>query len=405
MTSEMSTNAIAALGLGVVGLGRAFMLTLPSILADKRIRLAGAVDPRVEAREEFASRFSAPAYETLSEMLNNSAVELVYVASPHQLHREHALAALAAGRHVLIEKPVALSLDDSRAIINAADHNNRHVAVGPSHSFDPQIAMALEIIKSGKYGALRMIRANYDTDFMYRPRRAEELTTKTGGGVIFSQAVHHIDIVRLLAGGKTRRVTALTGNWDKARPSEGAYMALLEFENGVTANLTYSGYAHYDGDESAGWMGELGQRKDPSEYGAARRKLRTVKNPEEETALKAMRGFGLGELPRDPDGNEHFGELMLSLDHADIRIGPEKIRIYGDEAVTTLPVEPLAAGRRHVMDAIWQMVRENHLPVQNARWGHATLEVCHAILKSAQGGNWQPLKEQVAVPGYPIENK
>lgn len=397
--------AVEPLGLGVVGLSRAFTLTLPSILADPRIRLAAAAEPRPEARVEFTRSFDAPAFESLADMLKEPSVEMVYVASPHQLHREHAVASLAAGRHVLIEKPIAISLEDSRAIIAAAERYRRHVVVGPSHSFDPQVNNALALVINGEFGRLRMIRASYYTDFLYRPRRPEELKTAEGGGVIFSQAAHHIDIIRLLAGGRTARVAALTGSWDAARPTEGAYMALLEFESGVIANLTYSGYAHYDSDEEAGWIGELGVRKDPADYGAARRRLAAISSPEEEAALKSARAFGAGARLPAPDGNEHFGDLMLSFDRADMRIGPHEIKIYGDREVAMRPVYPLAAGRATVMDAIWRAVREDRPAIQDARWGHATLEICHAMLTSAATGSWQQLKEQVAVPGYPADDR
>ena len=90
----------------------------------------------------------------------------------------------------------------------------------------------------------------------------EELDTAKGGGVVFSQAAHQVDIVRLLAGAKATSVRAFTGNWDAARHTEGAYSAQIEFEDGSFASLTYSGYAHFDTDEFMGWWGELGQARD-----------------------------------------------------------------------------------------------------------------------------------------------
>ena len=53
----------------------------------------------------------------------------------------------------------------------------------------------------------------------------------------------------------------MTGDWDAARPTEGAYAALMTFENGAFASLTYSGYGHFDSDEFQGWIGEMGQKK------------------------------------------------------------------------------------------------------------------------------------------------
>jgi phthalate 4,5-cis-dihydrodiol dehydrogenase len=401
LISEHKTSSSTPVGLAVIGLGRGFMLTLPSILADRRIRLVAACDPRPEARAAFEEQFGGTSTANVEELLQRNDVEVVYIASPHQFHRQHAIAAIEAGKHVLIDKPIAIHLADSRAIIAAAERHKGHVAIGPCHSFDPQIRASLKIIRDGTFGRLRMLRANYATDFMYRPRRKEELETKDGGGVIFSQGAHQIDVARLLSGGLVDKVSAITGNWDAARASEGAYAALLQFENGVFANLTYSGYAHFDSDEQQGWISELGTAKDPNRYGEARRKLKNLASGVREENLKEERTFGRASpLPANTE-NEHFGELFLSLDHADIQVTPRELKIYGDDHREVIPVGLESGSRASVMKAIWQMARENKAPVQDARWGHATLEVCHGILKAAATGSWQTMAEQVAVPDYP----
>ena len=401
LISESKISSTAPVGVAVIGLGRGFMLTLPSILADTRLELIAACDPRPEARVAFNEEFGGSSTPHLDELLQTSGVEVVYVASPHQLHKQHAIAALQAGKHVLIEKPIAIDLADSWAIIEAAEKHKRHVTVGPCHSFDPQIQASLNLIKSGQFGRLRMLRANYTTDFMYRPRREEELNTKDGGGVVFSQGAHQIDIARLLSGGLVDKVTALTGSWDTSRSSEGAYAALLEFENGICANLTYSGYAHFDSDEQQGWISELGIAKDPDQYGRARRNLKNMPVGVSEENLKAERTFGRADpMPTNTD-NEHFGELFLSLDHADIQVAPHELRIYGDDHREVIPVGLAHGSRAGAMETIWQMARENNASVQDARWGHATLEVCHGILNAASTGNWQKIANQIAVSDYP----
>ena len=108
-----------------------------------------------------------------------------------------------------------------------------------------------------------MLHALNYTDFLYRPRRPEELDTAQGGGAVFNQAAHQVDIVRLLGGGRVKSVRAATGAWDATRPTEGAYSALLTFEGGAFASLTYDGYGHFDSDELMGWIGESGQQKQP----------------------------------------------------------------------------------------------------------------------------------------------
>ena len=83
-----------------------------------------------------------------------------------------------------------------------------HLVVGHSHSFDAPILRTRELIASGDFGAVRMINAFNYTDFLYRPRRPEELDTAHGGGAVFNQAAHQVDIVRLLGGGRVSRACA-----------------------------------------------------------------------------------------------------------------------------------------------------------------------------------------------------
>src|SRR5438067_9519584 len=235
--------------LGVAGLGRAFTLVAPALAADARIELVAAADPRPEARAQFERDFAGRAYAGVEELCADRAVEVLYVATPHQFHAEHARLAFAAGKHALIEKPMALTLNECRSMVAAAHAAGKQLVVGHSHSFDAPVRRTRELIASGKYGALRMITALNFTDFLYRPRRPEELDTSRGGGAVYNQAAHHVDIVRLLGGGRLKSVRAQTGAWDAARPTEGAYSALLTFENGAFASITYSGYAHLDSDE------------------------------------------------------------------------------------------------------------------------------------------------------------
>jgi phthalate 4,5-cis-dihydrodiol dehydrogenase len=156
---------------------------------------------------------------------------------------------------------MALSLNECTRMIAATRSAGVHLIVGHSHSFNTPVQRCREIIKSGVYGRVKMINALNFTNFSYRPRRPEELDTSADGGVIHSQATHQIDIVRLLGGGLVNSVRAMTGAWDKTRPTEGAYNALLGFEGGSFASCTYSGYGHFDSDELMDNIGEWAGEK------------------------------------------------------------------------------------------------------------------------------------------------
>jgi phthalate 4,5-cis-dihydrodiol dehydrogenase len=394
-------TTIHKIRLGVVGLGRAFTLMLPTFIADERVELAGTADSRPEARRRFESDFGARAYDSIEPLCDDSSIEAIYVASPHQLHAEHARLAAASGKHVLVEKPMALSVDECQSMIDAARRARVQLIVGHSHSFDAPVLRTRELIASDAFGSLQMLTALNFTDFIYRPRRPEELSTREGGGVVFSQAAHQIDVVRLLAGGLVRAVRAFTGQWDPLRATEGAYSALLQFADGTFASLTYSGYAHFDSDEICGDIGELGRPRDPARYGAARRTLASVGSASEESQLKASRGYGGADYSPSTTNaphHQHFGFVIASCERADLRLMPDRVLIYGDSEVRTESLPPPTIPRREVIDELYDAVVHGRAPLHSGEWALATTEVCLALLQSAREGREIALQHQVACP-------
>jgi phthalate 4,5-cis-dihydrodiol dehydrogenase len=341
--------------LGAIGLGRAFSLMAPAFAADPRVKLVAGADRQAEARDTFGGR----AYASAEELCADREVDAVYIATPHPLHAEHACLALAAGKHVLVEKPMALSMRECARMIEAARKAKRALIVGHSHSFDAPIALARKLI--GKFGPLRMITALDFTDYLYRPRRPDELDTSKGGGAVFNQAAHQVDIARLLAGTPARWVRATTQAWDSARPTEGAYQCLVGFD-GATAALTYSGYAHFDSDELMGWIGELGQRKDPAAPWGQRYK------------------------PCGDELHQHFGLVIASCEKADLRPTAEGVMVYSGEEKHLERLPAPRVPRVEVIDELHAAVVQGKPALHDGAWGAATLEVCLAILRSSREG-------------------
>ena len=388
------------LRMGVAGLGRGFTLMLPAFMGHPRVQLVAAADPRAEARRRFAADFSARTYETVDALCADPEVDAVYVATPHQYHAEHAIAASLAGKHVLVDKPMALTLAEATDMIDAAATAGTRLVVGPSHSFDAPIQRARAIVASGELGPVCMITALNFTDFLYRPRRREELDTGAGGGVVFSQAAHQVDVVRLLGGGRVASVRSQTGAWDPARPTEGAYAALLNFTDGAFATLTYSGYGHFDSDDLMGGVGELGRVKEATSYGAARRALASTGDSDAEDAAKAARAYGGVDFRAASGaarGNEHFGLVVVACERGDIRPMPGGVHVFTDNERRFEPLAPPAVPRAAVLDALCRAAFDNRAATQDGPWGRATLEVCLALLESARTGAEVALHHQVAV--------
>jgi phthalate 4,5-cis-dihydrodiol dehydrogenase len=388
-------SASRKLRIGVAGLGRAFSVMLPTFRQDPRVTLVAAADSRAEARRRFATDFGGSAYAEVQELCAHPDVELVYIATPHQYHAEHARLAAAQGKHLLVEKPIALTLEDAQAMIDVARSSGVHLIVGHSHSFDAPILRTRALINGGAFGAVRLIHALNYTDFLYRPRRPEELDTTQGGGALFNQAPHQIDIARLLGGGRVKTVRAQTGAWDRTRPTEGAYAALLIFENGAFASLTYSGYAHFDSDEFQDWIGEMGSPKPPG----ASRQYGGFSDPVAEANLKNARNYG-GQAWRPPShaqAHQHFGTVIVSCDRADLRPLPNGVMIYESSAQRLDPLPPPAVPRAEVIDEIYEAIVHGRAPLHDGSWAMATLEVCLGMLRSAREGREIALQHQVGL--------
>ena len=392
MTANLKPTLLPLpLRIGVIGLGRAFTLMLPTLQADPRVRLVAATDPLDPARRQFEIDFAVRADSSSEALCARSDVDVVYIASPHQFHTEHAVLAAAHGKHVWVEKPMALGLGDCTRMIEATQVAGVQLMVGHSHSFDGPVLRTRQLIDSGDYGAVKMIHAFNYTDFLYRPRRPQELDTAAGGGVIYSQAAHQIDIVRLLGGGQVKSVRAFTGAWDSGRPTEGAYSALLGFANGAFASATYSGYGHFDSDELLGNIGEMGQTKTVGDYGMARKRLRSFLTAQDEIAAKAARNYGgqnwqTTARSATQAAHQHFGHMIVSCEKADLRPDATGVTVYGDheKRFDALPLPTIP--RVEVIDELVNAVGLGQQPLHSGSWARASLAVCLAIQESAQKG-------------------
>jgi phthalate 4,5-cis-dihydrodiol dehydrogenase len=252
------------------------MLMLPTLARDPRIRMVAAADPRPGARARFEAHFDARSYETMEALCAHPGPDAVYIATPHQFHvAQMRAAAAAAGKQALVEKPVALSVEDCLTVVSAARQAGIHLIVGHSHSFDaPNLHVRAD--------PLRPIRRSAHGDGAelhglslppspaegtgYRPGRRGDLlpgAASGGGGASAGRApcpLHPCRCFRLGPGAGT----------------EGAYNALLDFDESLSATLIYNGHGHFDTEELQDWTSEMGTPRDPAAYGTARAALRRL---------------------------------------------------------------------------------------------------------------------------------
>jgi phthalate 4,5-cis-dihydrodiol dehydrogenase len=385
------------LRLGIAGLGMAGAMMIRAAAHYPGVTIRAAADPHSPPREAFARDFGV-AYADVGQLCEDPAVEAVYIATPHQAHAAHAILAAAHGKHIILEKPMALTLEDCDAIIAAVERCGVTLIVGHTHAFDPAVRTMRGIIASGEIGELATIATFNYTDYLYRPRRPEELDTAQGGGIMFNQVPHQVDVIRLLGGGRLRSVRAQVSALDRARPTEGGCVAFLAFESGASASLVYSGYDFFDSDELHLWISEAGAPKCPGTHGAARRALAASVAPETQLRIDtyAYRGGSGAPAPHQP----HFGITIATCARGELRASRDGVIVYDETGSREVPLRrgPGEPGRIEVLDAMRAALRTGRRPVHDGRWGKASVEAALAILRSSREGREITLEHQVAVP-------
>jgi phthalate 4,5-cis-dihydrodiol dehydrogenase len=385
------------LRLGIIGLGSAGRSLLPSVVKHPNVELVAVANPSPAAREEVGKEFGAQQFADIQSLVARPEVDAVYIATPTEFHTEQVLLAAAAGKHVLVEKPMAIGLEDAQRMIDATDRAGVVLMVGHSHSYDVPYVKMREVIAGGTMGRVRLLNNMYYTDWMYRPRRPEEFDVNLGGSVTYRQGAHQLDVLRLLGGGVVSTVRAKTFDWQPDRPGIGAHTIWLTFADGTFATAIYNGYGGFLTSELCYDTGELGFPQTIEQVGRGRSEFRK-RGGGDELGAKRARAAGMYKEEKLPPHQPFFGLLIASCEGGDIRQSPTGLYLYTERGREEIPL-PLDKSTRDIMlEELYDAVTGKQVPLHNGRWGMANVEVTAAAIESARTNRDITVKHQVAVP-------
>lgn len=191
----------APLGVGVVGCGRvAVTHHLPVLQRLPEARLVAVADVDPGRLERVAGQFEVERrYPDFQALLEDRAVDVVAVCVPALSHADVALTALDAGKHVLVEKPLALRLDDCDRLIERAKRSRGRVAVGFNMRCHRLVRQARATIRRGALGPIKLLSSTFTGGMRYREDAPSWRARRDlGGGVLLEQAIHHFDLWRFL---------------------------------------------------------------------------------------------------------------------------------------------------------------------------------------------------------------
>jgi phthalate 4,5-cis-dihydrodiol dehydrogenase len=383
----MQTTATRPLRLGLAGLGVGSSMFLKAVDAYPSAVAVAAADVRASARAAFEQQYRGHTYSSVAELCADPEVDAVWVATPNHLHAEHAILAAEHKKQIICTKPMALSVEECERMCAAAERNGVELLCGQTFSMNLNIQAMHDVVRSGALGRLMGVQCWLSTDWLLKPRVAEELDESLGGGVVYRHGPHLIDTVRLLGGGNVRSVRASVGRWMPERPCPGNFSAYLEFEDGTPATIVYNGYGYFDTSELTWGIGNRMYSDD--ERIAVRRALRSG-TVDAEAAKEGMR-FGAGAADATSHGSglnaaasdQWFGIVVASCERGDVRQSPAGIYVYGDEGRREIPVTNELYGLADIRE-MHEWLTAGKRITHDGRWALATLEIGSAIVQSGR---------------------
>src|SRR3954454_22135412 len=221
---------------GLLGCGR-IAKRHADLLGGGHIDRAGLIavcDPVRARADALASKFGIPGDTSIDDFLARKDIDAVAVLTPSGMHPEHAIAVAKAGKHVVVEKPMALRLQDADEMMRACDLAGVKLFVVKQNRFNVPVVKAREALEAGRFGRLVLgtVRVRWCRDQSYYDQDAWRGTWAYDGGVLANQASHHIDMLEWFFGDvvsvHARAITALV-----KIEAEDTAIATLKFRNGA----------------------------------------------------------------------------------------------------------------------------------------------------------------------------
>lgn len=230
------------LGVGILGAGYFGAFHARAIATLPDLRLVAACAEELTLAEAFAAEHGGKPYGDWRAMLGDASVDVVSITAPHHLHCELAIAALQAGKHVFLEKPMAVSVAECSRIIAAAEASRRKLMVGQIMHFVLPCIVAREILDRGELGKPITGSSSLQKIWMEPNRRGWHLDPSTGGGMLMTAGIHGLDQLVWLMNGRVSSVSAAVSTSFHDQKADDSAMMLLRFADGRFAQVTSVGF-------------------------------------------------------------------------------------------------------------------------------------------------------------------
>jgi predicted dehydrogenase len=225
------------LRVAVIGAGQVAERHAEAHAANTEVELVAIVDPLLKRADALAARFGAVAHASYDEIFASGTIDAASACVPHDLHLDVTRAAAGAGVHLLMEKPIANTLEEADEMIAAVEDAGVTMMIGFVHRFRSEVLEAKELLDRQALGSLATALDKFCSLGGSHPPAWVWRKAQAGGGVLMYGGIHAIDRLLWLIGSRVACVYARSHNYARFGDVEDGLVAMLEFESGVTAAL------------------------------------------------------------------------------------------------------------------------------------------------------------------------
>lgn len=231
----MGLNEMKKFRIGILGCGMIAKTHAAATQSIPEAEFAGAADFNRDAAARFCGQYGGRVYENELEMMKDEGVDIICVCTPSHCHAENAIRALQHGKHVVLEKPMALNTCEADKVIAACRESGRLLTVVSQLRFSPDIQHVRQLVQKQAFGKLVFCNLSmcywrseeYFSSSGWRGRKAFE-----GGGALMNQGIHGIDLMQYILG-EPKVISSRVETRHHAVEVEDAAMAMVAFENGA----------------------------------------------------------------------------------------------------------------------------------------------------------------------------
>ena len=230
------------LGVAIAGAGYFGAFHADAIAELAGVRLVAICDLEPAHARHLAARHAGARVAAWPELLADPAVDVVVIATPHHHHHAMAVAAAAAGKHILLEKPMALTAAECTAIIEAAERHGVKLMVGQLLHFALPSVVGRAILQRGELGQPLIASSTLNKLWLEPNRRAWHLDPSTGGGMLMTAGIHALDLLVWLMDAPVATVFAAAGALLHAQAADDSALLLVRFADGRFGQVSSIGY-------------------------------------------------------------------------------------------------------------------------------------------------------------------